>query len=720
MKQRKHITERRETGEDAAVKRREVNGMQKTAKRQSNTASSIVFFLLLAVYLATMVALPRVSRAEGELLMFGISIPISACTGVISSLANICVIFLAVFFRKRGFFAALVLLLIQYPILIFSLLVAKNLASLPGAFGNLLTIVAIILIYRRNKRIEEYQAAEVGHLQEQQKFSTRLFEQTATALVSAIDESDNYSHGHSLRVAEYSEKIAKRMGKDEDECRKVYYAALLHDVGKIGIPESILNKNGKLTPAEYEVIKQHPAKGNRILSGISAYPYLSIAAHHHHERYDGKGYPDKLKGEDIPEIARIISVADAYDAMSSRRAYRNAIPQQLIREEFVKCSGTQFDPEITKIMQNLIDSDVEYRMKEQETASDITAEKELECKEYRSEVSDGIVLNDSLTKIRLQVTPKIGADIENKTALVLFDSLDGRVHDDEKMKQDLCYYEYAEIFLDGEAVNKGVRKIETKTADSEAPTSGAHDFGSTIYDVEAVKCRDHVLITIDDGKQKREITIALPDSSRYAFLAMTGAFCRISNVSVEKEETPVPDGYITRIAEEVSYITRPDGDVPNIQVDGYRSATTKGIPLKNKLSVRFHTLSLPTARLVWHCPFWVIYSSDDGTVGGGHYREFALIRLDGEYWESEGVASNRLLVNKLAGFEGWDGWKTRNKQGFESSAVFERKDNTIVMNTVNLGISINNTTTILDGTKDVYVALTGDQCALTSIRIENN
>ncbi|MBR6451581.1 MAG: hypothetical protein IKS87_02655, partial [Lachnospiraceae bacterium] len=140
--------------------------MQKTAKRQSNTASSIVFFLLLAVYLATMVALPRVSRAEGELLMLGISIPISACTGVISSLANICVIFLAVFFRKRGFVAALVLLLIQYPILIFSLLVAKNLASLPGAFGNLLTIVAIILIYRRNKRIEEYQAAEVGHLQE--------------------------------------------------------------------------------------------------------------------------------------------------------------------------------------------------------------------------------------------------------------------------------------------------------------------------------------------------------------------------------------------------------------------------------------------------------------------------------------------------------------------------------------------------------------------------
>ncbi len=137
----------------------------------------------------------------------------------------------------------------------------------------------------------------------------------------------------------------------------MYYAALLHDVGKIGIDESIINKKGRLTEEEYEVIKQHPVMGNQILSSINEYPYLSIGAHYHHERYDGKGYPDKLKGEDIPEIARIISVADAYDAMSSNRSYREAIPQQLVREEIIKGAGTQFDPEIAGIMQHLIDID---------------------------------------------------------------------------------------------------------------------------------------------------------------------------------------------------------------------------------------------------------------------------------------------------------------------------------------------------------------------------
>ncbi len=693
--------------------------MQETTNRQSNTVYHIVYFLLLAAYLLTMVAIPRMSRSDGAFLIRGMSVPAAACTGVVSSLANICIIFLAVFFRKRGFITALVLLLIQYPILLRNLFMAGNLVTIPGAFGNLLTIIAISMIYRRNRKIEQYQASEVEYLQEQQKFTTTLFEQTAKALVSAIDASDAYSHGHSLRVAEYSEKIAKEMGKDEAECRKVYYAALLHDVGKIGIPESILNKKGKLTPAEFDVIKQHPVKGNQILSTISAYPYLSIAAHYHHERFDGKGYPDKLKGEDIPEIARIISVADAYDAMSSNRSYRDAIPQQLVREEIVKCSGSQFDPEIAKIMQSLIDTDVDYRMKEKATVSELTGNRELECGELRSEVSDGIVLTDSITKIQLQVTPKLGADIESTTELVLFDSLDGRIHKDEKMMQDLCYYEYAEIFFDGKTVNKGVRKIETKTADSAGGTRG-HDFGSTIYEIEAVKYRDHVLIRIDDGNKKQEITVALPDSSRFAFISFTGAFCRISNVEIEKEETPVPADYIPRIAEEISYITRPDGDIPNIQVDGYRTIATKGIPLKNRLSISFHTLSLPTARLVWHCPYWLIFSSDDGTVNGGHYREFAFIRIDGEYWESEGVASNNLIANKLAGFEGWDMWKTRNKQGFVSSATFERKDNTIVMKTVNLGLSISNTTTILDGTEDVYVALTGDQCALTSIRVESN
>ena len=108
------------------------------------------------------------------------------------------------------------------------------------------------------------------------------------------------------------------------------------------MPESIITKNGKLTDDEYKIIKEHSTKGAQILQSISEYPRLSIGAHHHHERYDGKGYPDHLIGTDIPEIARIISVADAYDAMTSRRSYRDPIPQQQVREEIVKGTGTIF------------------------------------------------------------------------------------------------------------------------------------------------------------------------------------------------------------------------------------------------------------------------------------------------------------------------------------------------------------------------------------------
>ena len=107
-------------------------------------------------------------------------------------------------------------------------------------------------------------------------------------------------------------------------------------MGKIGIPLNIINKEGKLTDEEYEIIKKHPVIGEEILSGISEYPYLSIAAHYHHERYNGRGYPRGLKGEDIPEIARIVAVADVYDAMTSKRSYRESIPQSKVREEIIK------------------------------------------------------------------------------------------------------------------------------------------------------------------------------------------------------------------------------------------------------------------------------------------------------------------------------------------------------------------------------------------------
>ena len=163
-------------------------------------------------------------------------------------------------------------------------------------------------------------------------------------------------YGHSTRVAVLSRQIAKEAGYADKDCDQVYFAALLHDVGKIGVSINIINKPGKLTDEEFAQIKLHPILGNQILSSIKQSPSLSIGAHYHHERYDGKGYPDGLAGEAIPEIARIIAVADAYDAMSSSRSYRDRLSQQTVRDELMRGSGKQFDPRFAKIMIHMIDS----------------------------------------------------------------------------------------------------------------------------------------------------------------------------------------------------------------------------------------------------------------------------------------------------------------------------------------------------------------------------
>jgi putative two-component system response regulator len=158
--------------------------------------------------------------------------------------------------------------------------------------------------------------------------------------------------------------LAEKMGYEGEHLRQVEYAALLHDVGKIGIPDVILNKSSELTPEEYEIIKSHPVIGGRILSEITEIPNIALGAKWHHERYDGQGYPDRLKGEEIPEIARIICVADTYDAMASKRSYRDVLPQHIVRKEIAKGRGSQFDPAIADIMLELIDADKSYVMKE--------------------------------------------------------------------------------------------------------------------------------------------------------------------------------------------------------------------------------------------------------------------------------------------------------------------------------------------------------------------
>ena len=191
----------------------------------------------------------------------------------------------------------------------------------------------------------------------------RLSMHVVQTLAEAIDAKDKYTNGHSTRVAQYSREIARRYGYTTKQQEDIYMMGLLHDVGKIGIPDSVINKPGKLTPEEYEVIKTHSRVGARILRKIEEMPKLVEGARWHHERYDGKGYPDGLVGESIPEEARIIAVADAYDAMSSRRSYRDILPQEKVRSEIENGKETQFDPGFADIMLAMIDEDPEYHNK---------------------------------------------------------------------------------------------------------------------------------------------------------------------------------------------------------------------------------------------------------------------------------------------------------------------------------------------------------------------
>ncbi len=188
--------------------------------------------------------------------------------------------------------------------------------------------------------------------------------QVVQTLADAIDAKDTYTNGHSGRVAYYARTIAERYGYSRENQERIYMMGLLHDVGKIGVPDYVINKPAKLTPEEFELIKDHPVMGARILKNIRKMPELPVGARWHHERYDGNGYPDGLSGTSIPEEARIICVADAYDAMTSFRSYRRPLEQDEVRREFLRGKGTQFDPVFADIMLGMIDEDTEYRMHE--------------------------------------------------------------------------------------------------------------------------------------------------------------------------------------------------------------------------------------------------------------------------------------------------------------------------------------------------------------------
>ena len=191
-----------------------------------------------------------------------------------------------------------------------------------------------------------------------------ISDQLVHTLSKTIEAKDQYTKGHSTRVAQYSVMIGEKYGYDKQKLKQLEYAALLHDVGKIGVADTIINKPGRLTDEEFAEMKKHPVIGSEILSEISEIPDVAVGARWHHEKYDGTGYPDQMKGEDISEISRIIAVADAYDAMTSNRSYRDCLDQEVVRKEIERGIGKQFDPKFARIMLEVIDADTEYRLHE--------------------------------------------------------------------------------------------------------------------------------------------------------------------------------------------------------------------------------------------------------------------------------------------------------------------------------------------------------------------
>lgn len=185
----------------------------------------------------------------------------------------------------------------------------------------------------------------------------KAYMESIETLRFTVEAKDTYTRGHSDRVSEYSVLLGKKLGLSEEDINTLRIGGLFHDIGKIGVPDSILLKESKLTDNEYSEIKNHPSIGAHILSNATIFQDVLPIVKHHHERYDGNGYPGKLKGEAIPYLARIAAIADAFDAMTSKRTYRNSLGLDIVKSEFEKCKGTQFDPKCADAFLDILNNE---------------------------------------------------------------------------------------------------------------------------------------------------------------------------------------------------------------------------------------------------------------------------------------------------------------------------------------------------------------------------
>ena len=343
------------------------NVLTKLIKKIKNTkvTPKLVLKVFLFIFLTLLYILAEqgnawASNSRGGMWKIGDGvIPYATLPGVFTCICTFVLIAWVVFYRKFGFYLSITILFFRF-IRLGSNLLHHNLMVLPGIFMSVVALVSVILIYHSNEQTIKTQKK---HRKELEEFTKSII----TAFTNCIDGKDAYTNGHSYRVALYTTMLANKLGvTNQATLDKYYNIGLLHDIGKISIPDAILTKPGKLTPDEFETIRSHAQEGYKILKDVKIQEDIAAGAHYHHERYDGTGYPEGLIGKDIPLVARIIAVADAFDAMSSTRSYRKKLPLDYIAQEIETYAGTQFDPEVANAFLSLYEEGAFDNLRENE------------------------------------------------------------------------------------------------------------------------------------------------------------------------------------------------------------------------------------------------------------------------------------------------------------------------------------------------------------------
>ncbi len=514
-----------------------------------------------------------------------------------------------------------------------------------------------------NNTVERAHEIELQSMRGEKQRIQELFDRVMISLVSRIEEKDGLVKGNSVISAEYAKKIAKKYEKDDEYCNKAYYSALFESVDLAEAFDGIIEKS-----------------------------------------------EDETK-----ELPLISKVSAAYADMSTKGKDHDALPFYVIRERFIREAGEKYDPLFADLMVRIIDSELDHN---EEVLSEI--ETEIECGSYRDSVTKGIEIGQKVKRIRFNCTDNVEKGGKYAApSIILFDSFDRRVHSDDRTIKEYQYLEYGELWFDDHMVATAARKMEVINrtyTDDDMDAEYVH--GENIhYEIEAARYEDHLRLKMISPKLSSEIIVALTDRTKSAYIGLTGEHCKIENIDIEETDVEMTAEDIERIVNEISYIDHLESDVKNVQIDTNRSASTEGIVLSDHLRFTFHSMSLPSASLIWHCPYVVIYTSKDGTIGGEGYQEYDLVKLNGEDNGTNELAQIRFRLKKKEEFPGWEAWKEANKEGMEYEVSLDRRGGKIVLKADNLGISIETVMMLEDTFSRVYVAITGDQVALTDIRV---